>query len=106
NRTDIDGVSHKLRNNVGYKGRTELTRFDAAQSDASSNSFDLQLRLTDKDFAGLNEEQLLLPRNADGSLPTVDFMRPSDDSQLIDKGAAIGFPFKGAAPDLGAFEHK
>ncbi|QOV90777.1 right-handed parallel beta-helix repeat-containing protein [Humisphaera borealis] len=106
NRTDVDGYGQKLRNNVGYKGRRELTKFDAAKSDSANNSFDLKLVLTDKDFSGLNEEQLVLPRNADGSLPLVDFMRPSDDSQLIDKGVANGFPFKGAAPDLGAFERK
>ena len=44
------------------------------------------------------------PRQANGDLPAVGFLHPADGSALIDKGVDIGFPFHGAAPDLGAFE--
>jgi MYXO-CTERM domain-containing protein len=43
-------------------------------------------------------------RQADGSLPVLPFLRLAANSQFIDKGTDIGFPFNGAAPDLGAFE--
>ncbi len=44
-------------------------------------------------------------RQADGSLPVVPFLRLSATSVLIDQGTtALGFPYAGKAPDLGAFE--
>ena len=45
------------------------------------------------------------PRNADGSLPNVDFLRLKKGSRAIDQGEDLGFPFAGEAPDLGAFEY-
>ena len=44
------------------------------------------------------------PRNADGSLPVLPFLRPVAGGRLIDKGVNLGEPFNGVAPDLGAFE--
>jgi hypothetical protein len=44
------------------------------------------------------------PRQADGSLPNLPFLRPVPGGRLIDRGVSIGEPYSGAAPDLGAFE--
>jgi len=44
------------------------------------------------------------PRNSDGSLPNIDFMKLVSGSDLIDKGIDVELPFNGIAPDLGAFE--
>jgi hydroxyacyl-ACP dehydratase HTD2-like protein with hotdog domain len=33
-------------------------------------------------------------------------MKPSATSKIIDKGADLGFPFEGAAPDLGYAEYR
>jgi hypothetical protein len=33
-------------------------------------------------------------------------MHPKSGSRLVDAGISVGLPFKGAAPDLGAFETK
>jgi hypothetical protein len=43
-------------------------------------------------------------RNADGTLPASNFLRLVPGSDLIDVATGIGIPFKGTAPDLGAFE--
>jgi hypothetical protein len=104
NKTDIDGTGHKLRNNVGYKGRAVLSRIDRSKSDASHNSFTDGLAIGDRDFVNLDEKELFLPRRSDGELPAIDFLRPSPGSLLIDKGIDVGLPFRGAAPDLGAIE--
>ena len=45
------------------------------------------------------------PRNADGSIPNVGFLKLKKGSRAIDKGENLGFPFVGEAPDLGAFEY-
>lgn len=51
----------------------------------------------------LAETLAMAPRQADGSLPDNGFARLVQGSDLIE-GADVGLPFKGAAPDLGAFE--
>jgi hypothetical protein len=105
NRTDVDGYGHKLRNNLSYKSRSDLAKIDAAKCDAANNSFTLGLKLTDQDFLSLDEKELLGPREADGALPQTTFLHPAKDSALIDGGIDSGLPFRGAAPDVGAFEH-
>jgi len=101
---DVPGYNHKMRNNLGYKGRKEVDMLDLSKSDVSHNYFDMNLTATDADFMSLDEKLLTAPRQADGSLPDVPFMKLKPTSQFVDKGVDIGFPFKGKAPDLGAFE--
>ena len=101
---DVPGYSHKMRNNLGYKGRTELKNLDNGKNDVSNNYFDLNLEASDADFESLNEALLTGPRQADGSLPDVAFMKLRPGSKFVDKGVDIGLPYKGAAPDLGCFE--
>jgi hypothetical protein len=104
NRTDVPGYGHRMRNNLGCKGNKEVENLDAAKCDLSNNYFDLNLQATDQDFVSLDESQLTAPRKADGSLPDITFMHLKPQSQFVDKGQDIGFPYKGKAPDLGAFE--
>ena len=104
NRTDVDGHGHTLRNNLVYKGRAEVSRIDLSKCDASHNSFTLGLEVRDEDFVNLDEGELVLPRQANGDLPAIGFLRPAPGGVLIDKGVDVGLPFRGAAPDLGAFE--
>ena len=43
-------------------------------------------------------------RQADGSLPNIDFLRLAAGSHLIDAGVNVGLPYNGLAPDLGWLE--
>ena len=104
NTTDVPGTHQIMRNNLGYKGRTECRNLDGVWSDVRNNYFNLALRIDDDDFVSLDENQLMRPRQADGSLPAISFLQLSPDSDLIDRGVDIGLPFKGKRPDLGAFE--
>ncbi len=104
NRTEVDGRGHTLRNNASAASSRLIDRFDAAACDASHNSFDLGLRLGDRDFLSVDARELTQPRQASGDLPALRFLHPAPGSGLLDAGADIGFPFLGAAPDLGAFE--
>jgi hypothetical protein len=103
NKTDVDGFGHKLRNNLAFSGRA-ISKFDAAKCDAANNSFLDNIEIAKKDFINLDEVELQQPRQANGDLPAIGFMHPADGSALIDKGADAGFPFRGGAPELGAFE--
>lgn len=102
---DVPGYGHVLKNNLAYKGRTELSNVNAAECVMVANSFDLNLNFTERDFESLDQEDLIKPREADGGLPRVPFMKLKSGNAAIDKGVDIGLPFKGKAPDLGAFEY-
>ena len=104
NRTDVDGYGHKLRNNLSYKSRADISRLDSSKSDATNNSFTFGLKISDKDFVSVDESELVRPRQANGDLPVIGFLHPADGSVVIDKGVDVGLPFHGSAPDLGAFE--
>lgn len=103
NRTDVDGFAHKLHNNLVYKG-AEAVKLDAGKCDVNANSFTLGLKVTEKDFLGTDEKELVLPRQPTGDLPEIHFLHLADGSGLIDKGVDAGFKFHGTHPDLGAFE--
>ncbi len=60
--------------------------------------------VTGADFASLDASLALAPRNSDGSLPNVPFLRLASGSGMINAGRNVGLPYNGSAPDLGAFE--
>lgn len=104
NATEVPGYGHKMKNNLGYKGRNEVANLNAEACDVSGNYFNLPVKVSDADFAGLKDADLLLPRQANGDLPEISFMHLVEGSGLIDQGVDVGRPFAGKAPDLGAFE--
>jgi hypothetical protein len=104
NSADVPGYGHVLKNNLGYKGRHEISNVDVALCELVSNSFDLKLNLSDEGFHSLDQADLVMPRQPNGDLPLVPFMRLKAGNDAIDKGVDVGQPFNGRAPDLGAFE--
>jgi MYXO-CTERM domain-containing protein len=104
---------HIMRNNIGYPNKnTNMTGVDTM-----FNTWDLSITPASSDFASIADPSVSMtgmsiegmgalgPRQADGSLPNVDFMRLSASSRMIDKGTDVGLPYVGAAPDLGAYEY-
>lgn len=104
NRTIVPGRGHRLKNNLGFAGDVEVAELDAAASEVSGNYFTLPVKITAADFLGLDEADLVKPRKANGDLPDVPFLKLAPGSDAIDHGVDVGRPFKGKAPDLGAFE--
>ncbi len=102
NKTDVPGSGHILRNNLGFMARNkEVDKLNFDESDVKSNYFTLPVTVDAKDFLSSDEAELIKPRKADGSLPDVNFLRLSNNSDLIDAGISLGFPYKGNKPDLG-----
>lgn len=94
-------------NNLSYGN--EVADFIAHSGqliNASHNSWNFSLTVTNDDFISLDWTELKRPREEDGSLPDINFMKPKDKSQLIDKGLDVSLNYLGEAPDLGAFEIK
>lgn len=90
-----------FRNNLSYMDPSARRGDDTI---GSHNSWNIGVVLTDTDFLSVSSAGADGPRNADGSLPRLDFLRLSAASALIDRGEDLGRPFSGTAPDIGAFE--
>lgn len=103
---DCPGIRHILHNNVSFKYSTQRDTLNMGSSTNTFNTFSPQsgVIVDGNDFLSIDEPLLIAPRQADGSMPVVNFLRLRQGSDLIDKGRNLGFPFLGAAPDLGAFE--
>ena len=102
NRRDLPGSGHLIRNNLGFKGRTEVTDLDAPASKLEGNLFGDGLR--ESDFLSLDPAALTAPRKPDGSLPEIPLMRPAPGGKIIDRGVPAGLPYSGRAPEPGAYE--
>ena len=92
---------HKMRNNIGFPNKNT----NMGGVDTAFNSWDLTITPAAGDFVSVMDTDALGPRQPDGSLPNVDFMKLPKGSKMIDKGTDVGLGFVGAAPDLGAFEY-
>ncbi len=103
--SDVPGYGHNLKNNLGYGARSsEYSNIDFTLSNADTNYFNLPVTVSSADFLSTDQSLLTAARQADGSLPSNNFMHLVSGSDLIDKGENVGFAYNGAAPDLGCFE--
>ncbi|WBL23342.1 right-handed parallel beta-helix repeat-containing protein [Zunongwangia sp. HRR-M8] len=91
-----------IKNSISLDGTNS---FKATSTDISNNSWMNGFSVSEDDFESLVVEELTATRQADGSLPAINFMHLVSGSSLIDAGVAIdNIEFNGTAPDLGAFE--
>ncbi len=90
-----------LRNNVAL-GPSPTANLNG--TDNMYNSWNLAVTANAADFQSISAIGVDGPRQADGSLPVLPFMKLQPGSDLIDKGINISLPFNGTAPDLGAYE--
>lgn len=104
NRTDgvilAGSKAHILRNNIGYPNKN--ASMDGV--DSKNNTWDLGITPTNADFLSVDDAGFRGPREKDGGLPSLPFLKLRAGSGLIDKGANVGLPYSGKAPDLGAYE--
>jgi len=78
NSREIDGVGHRVTANLSYRGLRDVTRIDVARCTLKDNAFATDRKFTDGSFESVDESVLTGPRQADGSLPKVAFLRPTD----------------------------
>jgi hypothetical protein len=107
-------LMHIMRNNIGFPNKNN----NMIGTDSKFNTWDLNITPVAKDFLSITDPSVsgtgqviettspaFGPRQADGSLPNIDFLKLAAGSQMIDKGTDVGVPYTGAAPDLGAYEY-
>jgi hypothetical protein len=99
----VNNTNHILKNNLSFaNGKPDNILAGSVNSNNSWNG----LTVTAADFLSLDDKVAIGPRLVDGSLPVSDYLHLAPTSGLVDKGADVGLPFLGVAPDLGAYEAK
>ncbi len=103
---DCPGFNHVLHNNLSFRygTQTEVVNMGTCVNTYNSFSPNSGVTVTADDFLSVDASLLIAPRQADGSLPDINFLKLKEGSDLIDKGMDLGFSYNGTAPDLGAFE--
>jgi hypothetical protein len=94
-----------VKNCISYLSRSASDVFRSVAT-RSNNSWQITGHTTPaaSDFVSLDTSVLRSPRNADGSLPAITFMKLAQGSPYIDAGTDVGLPYYGAAPDVGYAE--
>lgn len=94
---DVAGYGHILTNNLSYSPRSagkHIIDINESRCQIANNSFlPTAMTLTEADFLSLDAGQLTAERKADGSLPDITFLQPSESSRLYT--ARIGYSFEG-----------
>lgn len=110
---DVDGVSDTqeagrvFRNNISYDDvGGQVFVQEGALLTHSNNTWDTAVSVDSSDFVNLDMTQLTASRKRDGSLPDITFGHLEAESDLIDAGVDVGFPYFGGNPDMGAFERE
>ena len=102
---DGPGYDHILKNNMSFaQFGTGTSNMPGDLNTTENNTWNLGIKVSAEDFLSTEMDQLTRPRQADGSLPDIELLFPSNGSAIIDAGLDIGFSYKGNAPDLGAIE--
>lgn len=100
----VKGIPYFVRNNISYKnGKTEVV-FDV-KTNIDHNSWDLPVTITNADFASVSSVGVDGPRQPDGSLLRLGFLRLAAGSDLIAAGVSVGWPCMGTGCELGPFEY-
>jgi len=96
-----------FRNNISYGNeKGALFKESGAYYTHTYNDWDLGgVTIYDNDFLSVDSTGIRGARQADGSLPDLNFLKLTSGSDAIDVGTNVGLPYDGSAPDLGAFEY-
>ncbi|MBE0674219.1 MAG: DUF4990 domain-containing protein, partial [Bacteroidales bacterium] len=98
-------VNEMYANNIFYANEDyEVYAYDPYIHSHNSVDTPPGVTVTNEDFLSTDWTEMMMPRQPDGSLPDINFLRLAPGSDLIDAGIDVGLPFNGASPDLGCYE--
>ncbi len=95
---DVDGYEHHLTSNLSYKPTMSdalCVNINTSLCEINNNTFLPAMSLSDGDFESLDASQLLSPRNSDGSLPEITFMKLRSGTTPHVKKIGWQFPWNG-----------
>lgn len=95
---DVAGYNHFLANNISFNPREDgVINLDKTSSTIINNSFDSQnFTISDLDFKSSDPDEMMSERQENGSLPSINFMQPTDDSVISQ--LRMGYTFQ--APEI------
>src|SRR5690606_11376779 len=92
---DVPGYGHTIKNNISFMPRSSeqhIVDVNLAECLVENNSFyPSAYTLSSQDFISLDETLSMAPRNADGRLPDIDFLKLRSSSQLF--GLNMGYAY-------------
>jgi hypothetical protein len=92
-----------LKNNISFSDPVTVSDMSGLVTDHNTWN---NLVASSTSFASLDTTGVTRVRQADGSLPTLQFLHLSAGSNMINAGVSItNLSSSGSTPDLGAFEH-
>lgn len=97
------GEAFTFMNNVSYNNSAGPLRYWGADTFNSHNTWNGGVTVNDADFQSVSSVGMDGPRQADGSLPNLPFMRLAAGSDLLNAGVDVGLPFTGSAPNMGCY---
>jgi len=98
-------ILHTFKNNASLgNGSGSGNLASASAVNNLNNSWNGRVTITNADFQSTSSAGADGPRQADGSLPNLTFMKLAPTADLINAGLVVGLPYSGTAPDMGAYE--
>ncbi|SHJ13190.1 Por secretion system C-terminal sorting domain-containing protein [Tangfeifania diversioriginum] len=106
-----DSFANVVRNNISFGNGNSNYSGDITNATINYNSYHATWQPTgpvasSADFVSIDTTGVSGPRQADGSLPDIDFLKLKSGSDLIDAGTDVGIDYNGTTPDLGAYEYQ
>ena len=98
-------LTQTFKNNVAYGNSKLPLRYTGSNVNNTNNSWNGSVTVNAADFSSLDTTGVTGPRQADGSLPLLPFVRLVAGSDLVNAGTPVGLPYSGSAPDMGAYEY-
>lgn len=96
-------INQRFKNNINYGNGIWGTEIQNGPN-VSNNTWNGAVTVTNADFLSLSSVGADGPRQQDGSLPILNFLKLAPGSDLINAGINVGIPYSSTAPDIGAFE--
>jgi len=103
-------LAHVLRNNTSFSNVAHDFYGTHTNAIIDHNSYDAAWEPTGPlasaaDFVSVDTSGISGARQANGTLPLLNFLRLASTSDLIDAGIDVGISYVGTAPDLGVWEY-
>lgn len=109
------GEAQTFRNNISFSNTSGALKYIAPNTYNTNNTWSSGFTVSAADFQSVSSVGVDGPRQADGSLPDLPFLKLKSTSGLVDRGMVINastpnnanavvIPYNGTAPDLGAYE--
>lgn len=98
--SDAGELGRIFRNNISYANEMNVFVGGGALYTHDHNTWDASVTVTNADFVSIDSTGISGARQADGSLPVLNFLKLASSFDLIDAGTELGY-----GNDIGAYQY-